>query len=297
MMQMADSKIHHGIVRFDEPMSTHTSWRLGGPVDRFFIPKDLEGLQDFLAGVPADEPIHWVGLGSNLLVRDGGIRGTVIGVLNALSGLYKTDENIVVAECGVTCSKFARFCQKNGDFGGEFMAGIPGTIGGALAMNAGAFGGETWSLVERVDLIQRNGQVKSKLSAEFQAGYRSVDLAADEWFVAGHFKLPKKTIDKTGIRQLLKKRNESQPIGLPSCGSVFKNPPGHYAAQLIEQAGLKGFNFKSVSVSDKHANFIISNRESYARDVEALIVHIQNEVSTKFDIKLEAEVRIIGEYE
>ncbi|MFT5503602.1 MAG: UDP-N-acetylmuramate dehydrogenase [Gammaproteobacteria bacterium] len=296
-MQMTDSTKHQGTLRFDEPMSAHTSWRLGGPADRFFIPKDLESLQFFLSGMPQNEPIHWVGLGSNLLIRDGGIRGTVIAVLNALSGLHRTNDGIVVAECGVTCSKFARFCQKNGDFGGEFMAGIPGTIGGALAMNAGAFGGETWSFVERVDLIQRSGQIKSKLSAEFDVGYRSVDLMPDEWFVAAYFKLPKKTVDETGIRQLLKKRNDSQPIGLPSCGSVFKNPPGHYAAQLIEQSGLKGFKFRSVAVSDKHANFIISNRESSARDIEALIAHIQNEVSARFDIKLETEVRIIGEDE
>jgi UDP-N-acetylmuramate dehydrogenase len=296
-MQVANSTMHQGALRFDEPMSAHTSWRLGGPADRFFIPKDLESLQSFISGIPADEPIHWIGLGSNLLVRDGGIRGTVIAVLNALSGLHKTGEGTVVAECGVTCSKFARFCQKNGDFGGEFMAGIPGTIGGALAMNAGAFGGETWSFVEQVDLIQRSGQIKTKSPAEFEIGYRSVNLAVDEWIVAGHFKLPEKTVGESGIRQLLKKRNDSQPIGLPSCGSVFKNPPGHHAAQLIEQSGLKGFKFKSVAVSDKHANFIISNRESCAQDIEDLIVHIQNKVSTRFDVKLETEVRIIGEGE
>jgi len=180
--------------------------------------------------------------------------------------------------------------------GGDFFAGIPGTVGGALAMNAGAFGGETWSVVESVDMIDRRGNLSRRPAADFEVGYRHVLVPKGHWFVAANFRLRQRADGETSnIRELLQRRNETQPIGLPSCGSVFKNPPGGYAAKLIESAGLKGFCLGSACISDKHANFIISNDSTSAADVEALIQHVRQTVAERFGVELETEVRITGE--
>jgi len=285
-----------GKLLFDEPMAKHTSWRLGGPADRYFVPADLEDLQNFLAGLEDDIELVWVGLGSNLLVRDGGIRGQVIAPLGALKKIQLLDDGGVYAECGVSCSKLARFCQKQGLAGADFFAGIPGTIGGALAMNAGAFGGETWNTVRRAIMIDRHGRISDRGANEFETGYRHVVVPPAHWFVGAIFDFSSRDAgEESNIRQLLQKRNSTQPIGLPSCGSVFKNPPGEHAARLIESAGLKGFCLGSACVSDKHANFIISNENTSAADVEALIEHIRRTVAERFGIQLETEVRILGE--
>ena len=295
-MNVAAAMTYRGRLRVNEPMSKHTSWRVGGNADHFYIPVDLSDLQDYLASLESTVPINWVGLGSNMLVRDGGIRGIVIAPLNALKGLKLSDEGCIYAESGVTCAKLTKFCDKNGFAGADFFAGIPGTIGGALAMNAGAFGSETWPFVERVVMINRQGQLIDRTAAEFDIGYRRVSQFADEWFAAAYFRFARKSSGQnSNIRQLLKKRNASQPIGLPSCGSVFTNPPGHYAAKLIEGAGLKGYTLGEASVSSKHANFIISNQATRAADIEALIGYIQEAVKQACGIELETEVRILGE--
>lgn len=281
---------------FDEPMSKHTSWRLGGPADRYYIPADLHDLQNFLAGLEQDIDILWIGLGSNLLVRDGGFRGQVIAPLNSLREIRLDPDELLYVESGVSCAKLAKFCQKQGLDGADFFAGIPGTIGGALAMNAGAFGGETWTMVEQVDMIDRVGNLIERSPAEFEVNYRHVGLPRQEWFAAGKFRLAARAPGvPSNIRQLLQQRNATQPIGLPSCGSVFKNPEGKHAAQLIEAAGLKGYCLGSACVSEKHANFIISNSDTTASDVEALIEHIRDTVASQFGVSLEPEVRIVGE--
>jgi UDP-N-acetylmuramate dehydrogenase len=299
-MNVAEAMTYRGQLRVNESMSKHTSWRLGGNADLFYIPADLPDLQDYLTSLDSSIPINWVGLGSNMLVRDGGIRGVVIAPLNALKGLDLSDDGCIYAEVGVTCAKLTKFCSKNGLVGAEFLAGIPGTIGGALAMNAGAFGSETWPFVERVVMINRQGLTFNRNAAEFDIGYRRVSQFADEWFAAAYFRFgcageAKATEQNSNIRQLLQKRNASQPIGLPSCGSVFKNPPGHHAAKLIEGAGLKGYSLGQASVSNKHANFIISNQATRAADIEALIGYIQKQVRRTFEVDLETEVRIVGE--
>lgn len=295
-MNVAVKASMRGKLLFDEPMARHTSWRLGGPADRYFVPADLQDLQDFLARLEDDIEVVWVGLGSNLLVRDGGIRGQVIAPLGALKKIELRDDGGVYAECGVSCSKLARFCQKQGLAGGDFFAGIPGTIGGALAMNAGAFGGETWNTVRRAIMIDRHGRVSERDASEFETGYRHVVVPPAHWFVGAIFDFASRDAgEESNIRQLLQKRNSTQPIGLPSCGSVFKNPPGDHAARLIESAGLKGYCLGSACVSDKHANFIISNEKTSAADVEALIAHIRRTVAERFGIELETEVRILGE--
>jgi len=295
-MNVASQQSIKGKLMFDEPMSKHTSWRLGGPADRYYVPTDLRDLQNFLAELETDFDILWVGLGSNMLVRDGGFRGQVIAPLNALKEIQLNPDGSLYAEAGVSCAKLAKFCRKQGLAGADFFAGIPGTIGGALAMNAGAFGGETWTAVERLIMLDRRGRLTERSASEFEVGYRRVTLPQQEWFAAALFSFDEREPgEDSNIRQLLQQRNASQPIGQPSCGSVFKNPPGKHAAQLIEAAGLKGYCLGTACVSDKHANFIISSSTTTAGDVETLIEHIRTTVTAKFDIRLEPEVRIVGE--
>jgi len=295
-MNVVKAITYRGQLLVDEPMSKHTSWRVGGTADYYYVPADLADLQFYLASLEPETAVNWIGLGSNMLVRDGGIRGVVIAPLNALRRLELNDEGKIYAEAGVTSAKLAKFANKHGLSGAEFFAGIPGTIGGALAMNAGAFGGETWPLVETVVMINRQGQLIEGSAAEFSVGYRRVSQFNGEWFAAAWFRFAAKTSGQdSDIRHLLQKRNASQPIGLPSCGSVFKNPAGQHAAQLIEAAGLKGYVLGNASVSTKHANFIISNQQTRAADIEALIGYIQKVVKQQFGIELETEVRILGE--
>jgi UDP-N-acetylmuramate dehydrogenase len=295
-MNVAETMTLRGKLLVDEPMSKHTSWRVGGTADYYYIPADLADLQFYLASLEPHIAINWVGLGSNMLVRDGGIRGVVIAPLSALKVFELLGDGSLYVESGVTCAKLAKFCQKNELSGGNFLAGIPGTVGGALAMNAGAFGSETWPLVERLRMINRAGQLVERKASEFEVAYRRVSQFCDEWFAAAYFRFPLKIAgQESNIKQLLKKRNDSQPIGLPSCGSVFKNPAGHHAAKLIESAGLKGHKSGDARVSEKHANFIISSEKARAADIEALIVIIQETVKQKFDVDLETEVRILGE--
>lgn len=295
-MNAAGEQAFRGKLMFDEPMAKHTSWRIGGPAERYYVPSDLADLQHFLASLDPDLEVLWVGLGSNLLVRDGGIRGQVIAPLGALKDIRLDDDGSVYAECGIPCSKLARFCHKQGLGGADFFAGIPGTVGGALTMNAGAFGGETWNAVEQVTMIDRRGRISQRNPDEFEIGYRRVVLPAQEWFVAGRFRFAARAGgEDSKIRDLLQQRNATQPIGQPSCGSVFKNPPGKHAARLIEAAGLKGHRLGTARVSDKHANFIISDADTSARDVESLIEFIRRTVAERFGVRLETEVRIVGE--
>ena len=286
-----------GILKSGEKMSRHTSWKVGGPADRFYIPPDEDDLARFLAALPDDEPVTWIGLGSNVLVRDGGIRGTVILSAGMKDKLELIRGDAVRASCGVPCAKVARFSAKSGLTGAEFLAGIPGSVGGALAMNAGAFGTETWSIVEQVDTVTRNGMRVQKSGADFATGYRQVDLAHDEWFVSALFQLERDPDGKAEarIRELLARRTETQPTGQFSCGSVFKNPAGDFAGRLVDQCGLKGFAIGDAHVSDKHANFIINAGKASAGDIEALILHIQATVKEMTGIRLIPEVRIIGE--
>ena len=295
-MNVADDRCCKGNLMFDEPMSKHTSWRLGGPADQYYVPADLIDLQYFLAQLDPEVEILWVGLGSNLLVRDGGFRGVVIAPLNSLRELHLEPGGLLYAESGISCARLAKFCQKQGLDGADFFAGIPGTIGGALAMNAGAFGGETWAAVQQVVMIDRTGNLVERSPAEFEVDYRHVSMPRQEWFAAARFRLSARAAgESSNIRELLRQRNATQPIGQPSCGSVFKNPPGRYAAQLIEEAGLKGYCLGTACVSDKHANFIISASNTTASDVEALIAHIRETVALQFNVNLEAEVRIVGD--
>jgi len=287
-----------GELSSDEPMSAHISWRVGGPADRCYRPADLEDLQLFLATLPDDEPLTWIGLGSNLLVRDGGIRGTVILPFGGLDTLELIDADRVRTGAGVACAKVARFAARAGLTGAEFLAGIPGTMGGALAMNAGAFGGETWPLVDAVRTLDHHGKLHQHSRADYQVSYRTVGGAENEWFVLADLRLQAgdSAAAQSRIRSLLERRSATQPTQQPSCGSVFRNPPDDFAARLIESCGLKGEQIGEAQVSEKHANFIVNLGSASAADIEALIRYVQEQVQQRHGIRLQTEVRIIGEF-
>lgn len=296
MMAALDDMTVRGEMRYDEPMSRHTSWRAGGPAERFFLPADLDDLQHFLADLDAATPIFWHGVGSNLLVREGGIRGVVISASRILRDLERLDHYTIRAGAGLPCTQVARQCIRWGIGPAEFFAGIPGTIGGALAMNAGAHGGETWERIESVRTIDRTGNVQLRAPSEYNIGYRSVTGPANEWFLEATLVFdPEQVSSAETMNMMLARRKETQPLGLPSCGSVFRNPPDDHAARLIEAAGLKGFAIGGAEVSEKHANFIINREAASATDIEELIEHVQHTVKEVHGVDLVHEVRIVGE--
>ncbi len=298
MNMAAQKNLLWGERRRNEPMARHTSWRAGGTADHAYVPVDLEDMRLYLASLPRDEAVYIVGLGSNLLVRDGGLRGTVIFTHGALKEI-RFEGNAIYAEVGVPSPKLARFAAMHALVGAEFMAGIPGTIGGALAMNAGCYGGETWGIVESVTTFDRTGQLRQRTPANYRIGYRSVALCegGEEWFAAARFKLVSGdgAKSRTTIKQLLEKRIAAQPLNLPNAGSVFRNPPNDHAARLIEACGLKGRVQGGAMISEKHANFIVNTGGATAADIETLIETAQRAVHEKFGIGLEREVRIVGE--
>jgi UDP-N-acetylmuramate dehydrogenase len=279
----------------NEPLSKHTSWRVGGPADLFFEPTSIAELKQALAALPADVPVHWLGLGSNLLVRDGGIRGAVIATGRLARELTRVDDTGVRAGAGLACMLLAKQCVRWHLGPAAFFAGIPGTVGGALAMNAGAFGGETWNSVEAAITIDRDGTQRTRPRSDFEIGYRSVRGPA-EWFLAAVFRFEQDIESSMAtIKAMLARRNAAQPLGVPSCGSVFRNPAGDFAGRLIEQAGLKGRRVGGAMVSDKHANFIVNTGRATAADIEALIEEVAATVAQRTGVRLEPEVRIVGE--
>lgn len=303
-----------GELAFHVDMSRHVSWRAGGVADRLYLPADLEDLIVFLRTLEADEPLCFVGLGSNLLVRDGGFRGTVILLHKALDtlrlesrrrgtpwdGREAAGMGVIYAEAGVASPKVARFAANHDLVGAEFLAGIPGTVGGALAMNAGCYGRETWEIVAQVLTIDRRGDLYTRLPRDFGVGYRHVapSQPREEWFVAAWLMLEKGdgAASRQKIKHLLAKRVASQPLNLPNAGSVFRNPPGDHAARLIEACGLKGRRIGGAQVSEKHANFIVNTGGATATDIERLIDEVEAEVAARTGVRLQREVRIIGEH-
>ena len=287
-----------GTIRCDEPMSNHTSWKVGGPARYFFEPADRKDLSAFLKGLDPEVPILWLGLGSNLLVRDGGFDGAVIAAHRGLRELRDLGEGRFAVEAGVSCARFSRFSAKLGHSGGEFLAGVPGTMGGALAMNAGAFGSETWSLVEEVELVNRAGSFENRPAGSFVASYRQVDIPPGHGFTAAVFRLKQGTGgEDASVRSLLEKRSDTQPIRQSSAGSVFRNPSNDHAARLIESSGLKGLRIGGAQVSMQHANFIVNDRQACAKDIESLIEKVQATVADHTGVHLEPEVRFVGEHQ
>ena len=282
-----------GELREHEPLSRHTSWRVGGPARRLYRPADAADLAAFLRRLDPAEPLLWLGLGSNLLVPDAGFPGTVIETQGCLGLIARRGPLGVYAQAGAACAKVARFAARHDLVGVEFLAGIPGTMGGALAMNAGAWGGETWTYVSRVRTIDRAGEVYDRTPADFRIGYREVQGAAGEWFLDTelHLQPGDGAAGMERIRGLLEQRARTQPTGLASCGSVFRNPPGDHAARLIEAAGLKGLRIGGAEVSRKHANFIINTGDARAADIAALVGQVQGEVERQTGVRLHPEFK------
>lgn len=279
-------------------LAEYTSWRVGGKAKQLYQPKDVQDLSCFLRSLPENEDVIFLGLGSNLLVRDGGLNATVIltqGCLMAVNA-YGSD-NLVQVQAGVSCAQAARFSARQSLTGIEFLVGVPGTIGGALAMNAGCFGGETWDHVVQVETIDRKGVIRTRTPDMFDIAYREVKKPQSEWFVSATFQLSAgdKQVSLAKIRELLDKRAETQPTNQPSCGSVFRNPPGTYSAKLIENCGLKGYQIGGAQVSPKHANFIVNTGNATAADIESLISYVAEKVKIQHEIDLIREVHIIGQ--
>ena len=301
-----------GELRHQVAMSKHTSWRAGGVADRAYRPADLADLQTFLHGLPAAEAVYAVGLGSNLLVRDGGLRGTVLLLHGALKALRMTGANTLHIEAGVPGAKLARFAAAHNLSGAAFFAGIPGTLGGMLAMNAGCYGSETWQHVSGVQVLTRSGELLEREPQDYVIGYRHVERIEDrgaggtpgfprpaaEFFVSAslHFASGDGEVARRQIKDLLNQRIASQPLDLANAGSVFRNPAGDHAARLIERCGLKGKRIGGAQVSEKHANFIVNTGGATAADIENLIEQVREVVAAKTGIDLHPEVRIIGEH-
>ena len=287
-----------GEMFLDEPMSRHVSWRAGGAAQRVYQPADLADLQRFLQQTAGQGPLIAVGLGSNLLVRDGGFRGTVLLLVGALNEL-RMEGDLIYAQAGVPGAKLARFAATNHRCGAEFFVGIPGTLGGMLAMNAGCYGSETWQKVKRVQVLTRRGELKERSPLEYKIGYRHVILnqASEEFFVGAWLELEVGDVEaaRREIKALMDKRSATQPLQLPNAGSVFRNPPGEYAARLIEKCGLKGKRIGGAQVSEKHANFIVNTGGATATDIESLIHEVQAMVKKQTGVQLHTEVKIIGD--
>jgi len=290
-----------GILERDAPLARYTSWRAGGPADLLYRPAGRDDLAAFVRQLPASMPLFVLGLGSNTLVRDGGVRGAVV-VLHDPGAALTVADGLIYGEAGVASPKVARLAAKLGCADAEFLAGIPGTLGGALAMNAGCYGGETWTHVARVEVLGRDGRFEVRTPSDYAIGYRSVRRAdgtpPDGIFTAAWLRFAPGDVDqaRTRIKELLAKRIATQPLSLPNAGSVFRNPPGDHAARLIEAAGLKGHAIGGARVSEKHANFIVNpDGAARAADIEALIAHARETVRARFGVTLEPEVRVVGE--
>ncbi len=324
-MDMTQTHLHaplRGTLRLNEPMAAHVSWRAGGVAERCYIPADLADLEQFLR--TCDGAVYFVGLGSNLLVRDGGLKGTVILLHGALSHIRLTPEGLIYAEAGVSSPKVASFAARHGLEGAEFLSGIPGTVGGALAMNAGCYGRETWAYVRKALTIDRQGRLRERFPEDYEIGYRHVVLRGmsneewvmkngagtssahhpspithhpEEWFVAAWFGFTPGDgkAAKKKAREWLAQRMATQPLTQPNAGSVFRNPPGGFAARLIEASGLKGLTVGGAQVSEKHANFIVNLGNASATDIETLIEAVRTRVKESHGIELITEVKIIGE--
>jgi len=285
-----------GVLLRDEPMDKHTSWRVGGKAEMFYVPTDKASLVQLMCQLPGNVPVFWFGLGSNLLVRDAGIPGMVVCTFKGMSEIERIDEESIYAQAGVTSAKLAKYCARHGLEGAEFLAGIPGSFGGAVAMNAGAYGGDTWSMIERIECLDRDGNINWFDKSEISYQYRHVELPENNWIVGAQIKLKViKGLDLgRRIRELLKTRGRSQPVQSANAGSVFKNPENDFAARLLDEAGMKGTSIGGAEYSSKHANFIINKGAATATDIEDLIKLGQKMVKHQFGIDLEPEVRIVG---
>ena len=287
-------------VRTDEPMSNHTTFRIGGTADYFVMPSSIAELQSIVDLLKkSDIEYYVIGNGSNLLVGDKGFRGVIIQLSDEFSEVSYIDDVTVKVMSGMKLSRLGNQLADRGLAGFEFATGIPGTIGGAVRMNAGAYGGEIKDIIVSADVLDADGNIITLDKAELELGYRTSCIMKRGYIVvSATFRLEKKDTDKIKeyIRELSVKRRTKQPLEYPSAGSTFKRPEGYYAAKLIEEAGLKGLSAGDAQVSEKHAGFVINKGNATAKDVCVLTDKIMEEVMKKDGVKLELEVIKLGEF-
>jgi UDP-N-acetylmuramate dehydrogenase len=293
-IEIIKEKIKGKIVK-NKSLKDYNTWKVGGEAEYFYEPKSIEDLKIFL-NLVKDTEITFLGNGSNVLIRDDGIEGCVVCLKNTFNNYKINKNNEIIIEAGLSCMKIAQITAKKNYTGLEFLCGIPGSLGGALAMNAGCYGGNIWEKVSKVTLINKDGKIIQKDKKDFTIGYRNVDLKENNFFISANFLLKENPLNNSLdiIKDYLKDRRSKQPTGLPSCGSVFKNPSNAHAANLIDSLDLKGYKIGGAYISEKHANFIISNKGTKSSDIESLIDYIQKKVYEKKKIFLETEVKFIG---
>lgn len=287
-----------GCFRENEPMKAHTSFRIGGPADILVMPSDASQLEKVVAEARAEGlPLTIIGNGSNLLVKDKGIRGVVVKLGNALRGM-ECDGERLIAEAGVSLAAVANKAAACGLTGLEFAVGIPGSIGGAVFMNAGAYDGEMCKVVTKVTVLTADGQVKVFSNDVLEFGYRHSSIQDNGAIIISvEMQLAKGDINeiKAKMADFTNRRTTKQPLDIPNAGSMFRRPPGHYAGTLIEEAGLKGYTVGGAQVSTKHAGFVVNVGDATAADVLRLIGEVQDKVYAHAGVRLEPEVRIYGE--
>jgi UDP-N-acetylmuramate dehydrogenase len=286
-------------IKHNELMSEHTSFKVGGPADIFIEPKNLEELKKALGFVREHNiPYYVIGNGTNLLIGDKGIRGAIIKVGENFGAIEITGDE-VIAECGVLLSTLSKMVARSTLTGLEFASGIPGYLGGAIAMNAGAYGGEMKDVVEWVEALDGNLELRRYTNSEMEFIYRkSIVEPRNLIVIRCKMKLKKgnqEEINST-MSDLSLKRKTKQPLHLPSAGSTFKRPPGYYAGKLIEDAGLRGFSIGGAQVSELHCGFVVNKGNATARDVYDLIKHVQQTVFNQFGVMIETEVKMLGEF-
>ncbi len=293
-----------GEVRCSAPMSEFTSFRVGGPVDFLFFPADREDLQKSLRWCRKERVSYFIlGNGTNLLVRDGGVRGMAISLSRGFREITAAEagpgESLIQAESGVSLGKVLEFCSERNLTGLEWAAGIPGTLGGALFMNAGAFGGEMKDGLESMEFMDDSGNILEKKKEELNFSYRSLEMEKRWVILGGKFRLKEGNAGaiRSKINEVLQKRAAKQPLNLPSAGSVFKNPRRGAAGKLIEEAGLKGTRIRDAQISEKHANFIVNRGQAKAHDILTLAEWVRDKVFQERGVRLEMEVQVMGEDE
>jgi len=298
LLKKMSEYIPRDLIKINEPMKDHTSFKAGGCADFFIVPENSTQLIELVQFLKESQvPYYIMGNGSNLLVRDKGFRGVIIQIYRNMSDV-KIDGEEVWAEAGILLSSLSNKIMNSHLTGFEFASGIPGTLGGAIYMNAGAYGGEMKQVLVSADVVDEDGKIITLTNEELKLGYRSSILQQKKYIVlSAKLKLQEGDIDeiKARINYLTEQRKAKQPLELPSAGSTFKRPEGYYAGKLIMDAGLRGYSIGDAQVSEKHCGFVVNKGNASAGDIIKLIHHIQNTVKEKFGVFMEPEVRIIGE--
>lgn len=286
-------------IKYDEPMKYHTSFKVGGKADIYLEPENIDELTKFICYLKENKiPYFLFGNGTNLLVSDEGIRGAVIRLGDKMSSI-KIEGERIIAECGALLSVVSKLAAEHSLSGLEFGSGIPGSVGGAVTMNAGAYDMEIKDVVEKVEVLDSDLQLNVLNNKQMAFGYRRSIISNNKYIVIkSFFKLKKaNSFDiKRKMEELTEKRQTKQPINFPSAGSVFKRPEGYFAGKLVEDAGLKGFTIGDAQISEKHCGFIINKGNATAKDIYNIIAHVQRTVYERFGVKLETEVKILGKF-